>query len=81
MKAMIFLTVIVQPWPTPDFGKLVDSQTLTKIKYNVNGIQAEAFKLYTKAIFGKVILINANFTPKVSSETYHATLCLNFSED
>jgi hypothetical protein len=61
---MIFLTIIIQPWPPQEFGTLLDSQTFARA--SDNGIQREAFLLYTKAIFDKDVLQNANFTPKVS---------------
>jgi hypothetical protein len=61
---MIFLSFIIQPWPPQEFGTLLDSQTFERTSYN--GIQREAFLLYTKAIFDKDVLQNANYTPKVS---------------
>jgi hypothetical protein len=67
MKAMLFMTFIIQPWPPDDFGTLVDSQTFVEYDLYATGIQVDAFRLYTKAIFGKDILQGANFTPKVSN--------------
>jgi hypothetical protein len=70
IKGMILLRSIIQPWPPQYFGTLVDSLTFADIQYKDNGIQLEAFLLYTKAIFGKDIRSNANFTPKVSADLF-----------
>jgi hypothetical protein len=65
MKAIIFLSFIIQPWPPDDFGMLIDTQTFVEYDEYGTGMQVDAFMLYTKAIFGKDILHGANFTPKV----------------
>jgi hypothetical protein len=62
MKAMVLLTFVIRPWPPQDFGILVDSHTFAN---EDNGIQADAFMLYTKGIFGKDIVRNSNFISKV----------------
>jgi hypothetical protein len=67
IKAMILLTFVIQPWPPNDFGILVDLQTFIEPK-DCNGIQPEAFMLYTKALFGIDMTFNTNLTQPVSSE-------------
>jgi hypothetical protein len=63
IKGMILLTFIIRPWPPDDFGTLVDSQTFAVNSID-NGLDQDGFMMYTKAIFGKDILKNANYTPK-----------------
>jgi hypothetical protein len=68
MMSMLLLTFVIQPWPPQDFGILVDSQTFADEE---NGIQSKIFMLYTKAIFGKNIVRNSNYTPKVGDGTFY----------
>jgi hypothetical protein len=67
IKGMILLMFIIRPWPPNDFGTLVHSQTFADdlSRWYENGIDRDGFMLYTNAIFGKDILMNANFTPEV----------------
>jgi hypothetical protein len=70
---MIILSYIAKPWPPQDFGTLIDSLTFESF---YNGIELDAFTLYSKAIFDSNVLNNTNFTPKVSDYDYFTLLLL-----
>jgi hypothetical protein len=67
-KSIVYLMLVIQPWPPEDFGMLADSlvaiQAATFSSGNA-GMNKDVFTMFSKTIFGNDVLNDANLTLKV----------------
>jgi hypothetical protein len=89
VKSIVYMMLIIQPWPPQDFGLLVDGLMIWsygKRELTYAGMEKDAFTMFSKTIFGNDVLNDANLTLRVISvvlfilQSIHLPLYLSHSK-